>query len=36
MKATPIQTPFTDAEKTKLAGIETAAEVNVQPDWTEG
>lgn len=26
---------FTFAEKTKLAGIETGAEVNVQADWTE-
>lgn len=26
---------FTDAEKSKLAGIESGAEVNVQSDWTE-
>lgn len=26
---------FTDAEKTKLSGIEAGAEVNVQSDWTE-
>ena len=27
---------FTDAEKTKLAGIATGAEVNVQSDWNQG
>lgn len=27
---------FTSAEKTKLAGIEAGAQVNVQADWTEG
>jgi hypothetical protein len=26
---------FTDAEKTKLAGIATNAEVNVQSDWLQ-
>ena len=26
---------YTAADKTKLAGIETGAEVNVQPDWNE-
>ena len=27
---------FTEAEKTKLAGIAAGAEVNVQPDWNQG
>lgn len=27
---------FTDAEKTKLAGIAAGAKVNVQPDWNQG
>lgn len=27
---------FTDAEKTKLAGIAAGADVNVQPDWNQG
>jgi len=26
---------YTDAEKTKLAGIEAGAKVNVQPDWNQ-